>query len=324
MLYMLLGMKRIRIAVLGAGNHSRNNHLPALARFVAEHPGRVELAALCDLDEDKAERAAGEFGFDRVYTDLDRMLREVSPDGCIAVTPIALTAQIAGQIIRTGVPLLMEKPPGVSAKEARETTDLVESAGTPVMVSMNRRYDPALRAALSWKGGRPVEYARATMIRHGRDEPGFMLGTAIHPLDAMRFILGNVTDFSSDSRDVGGVPWTTASFRFESGSAGTLEVLPTGGCGLEAYELFGADYRIRVIVGADRGDTAKIRCWQSGELVVDEDPAAGKPPFVRNGTYGETVEFITSLREGRPPHPSPADVLQSVELCEALISPLSA
>ena len=36
----------IKLVVLGAGNHSRRNHLPALARYVDEHPGEVELAEL--------------------------------------------------------------------------------------------------------------------------------------------------------------------------------------------------------------------------------------------------------------------------------------
>ena len=56
-------------------------------------------------------------------------------------------------------------------------------------------------------------------------------------------------------------------------------------------------------------------CWKDGRVVVEDEPARGMPEFIRNGTYAETVEFIAAFKENRAPHPSPAEVLQSVELC---------
>ena len=106
----------IRLVLLGAGSHSQGNHLPALARYVAEHPGCVSLVGVCDLDRRRADEAATRFGFERAYVDLDEMLRAERPDGCVAVTPIPVTAQVAAQVVRTGVSLLMEKPPGATVE----------------------------------------------------------------------------------------------------------------------------------------------------------------------------------------------------------------
>ncbi|NJL32515.1 MAG: Gfo/Idh/MocA family oxidoreductase [Phycisphaerales bacterium] len=144
----------LKLVVLGAGNHSRQYHLPALARYVNDHPGEVELAALCDLDESLAATMAAQFGFKQIYTNLDEMLRVEKPDGCIAITPISVMAEICARVVHAKIPLLMEKPPGATANEARAIVDLVQKADARVMVSVNRRFDPACVSC--WTGGRIV------------------------------------------------------------------------------------------------------------------------------------------------------------------------
>jgi hypothetical protein len=52
--------------------------------------------------------------------------------------------------------------------------------------------------------------------------------------------------------------------------------------------------------------------------VLDENPTLGEPTYVRNGAYAETVAFIQSLQGGWLAHPTPAEVLQTVELCEQI------
>jgi hypothetical protein len=39
---------------------------------------------------------------------------------------------------------------------------------------------------------------------------------------------------------------------------------------------------------------------------------------VSSGFYGETVEFISALREGRRPSPSPQESVDSIALAEAV------
>lgn len=307
----------LRLVAIGAGNHSQRNHLPSLSRYVSEHPGEIELAAMCDLQRERAETMAERYGFARSYTDLVEMLRAEQPDGCVAVTPIPVTAEIASQVVQAKVALLMEKPPGATADEARRVADLVERAGVPVMVSMNRRYDPALTAALEWWGDRPIAFLRGRIVRVCRREPDFMYGTAIHPLDAMRAIAGDVRRHDLQVRNVGEVRWYLIHLTFASGAWGVLEVAPTGGRLAEAYEWFGDE--ISAVVGAGDTDSGRVTCWEGGDCVLQCDPSQDMPAYVRNGTYAETTEFVSALREGRAPHPSPREVLQTVELCEQIL-----
>ena len=53
-----------------------------------------------------------------VFTDLDEMIETGGFDGIIAVTPTAITAQIAIKIMEAGIPLSMEKPLGMNMAEA--------------------------------------------------------------------------------------------------------------------------------------------------------------------------------------------------------------
>ena len=72
-------MKRIRLALIGAGSHCRGNHAPAMAQYAREHPDRLELVAVCDLQREKAEAFAETFGFRAVYTDHLEMIESTHP-----------------------------------------------------------------------------------------------------------------------------------------------------------------------------------------------------------------------------------------------------
>lgn len=306
----------IRIALIGGGDHSRGNHLPAVARYVSLHPGEIELAAFCDLRPEVAESVSHEFGFARSYTTLDEMLGAETLDGCIAVTPLPATIAVAKRIVSAKVPLLMEKPLGATMAEAEEIRAYVARKGPRVMVSMNRRFDPAIAAACAWRSDRPLQYLRGTMLRDARIEADFLWGTAIHCVDAMRAIAGKVRDCAIRPRRMDGVRWCVADLAFESGAAGTLEVMPSCGSRAETYEMFGAGYR--VLARAGEIDSGEVICYENDQVVHSEQPACDTPSFVANGAYAETEEFLASLRENRPAHPTVEEIWQSVELCHRL------
>jgi len=307
----------LKLVVVGAGNHSQRNHLPALARYRSAHPGQVTLAGLCDLRRQHAQAMADTYGFARTYVDLDDMLRTERPDGCIAVTPIAVTAGISARVIRAGVPLLMEKPPGATLTEAKQLVDLAERNRAQVMVSMNRRFDPAICAARSWWGERKIRYVRGCIARIDRSEPEFAYGTAIHPLDAMRAIAGDIASYRVQVQTVGGARWYVVHLQSEAGAQGVLEVLPTAGVQSESYAWCGEGAYVEARAGEH--DVGLARCWQGGTLALQYDPPGGQPLYVQNGTYGEAVAFLSALNSGAPVHPSLREVLQSVEVCQAMM-----
>jgi predicted dehydrogenase len=274
------------------------------------------LAALCDLHRELAEIKAAEFGFTRVYTELTEMLEKERPDGCIAITPFVVTLQTAIQNIHAGVPLLIEKPLGANLEEAEEICALVERTGASAMVSMNRRFDPALIAALNWKRDRPIVYLRGTMIRHNRRQTDFFEETAIHAVDTIRTIAGEIRQHSVTVHTINGVQSFIVSLTFENGASGVLEVFPTSGSVAEYYELLGPDYRMLIQMGEK--DAGTVKCWEQDRLVFEDEPARGMPRCVQNGAYAETEAFIAALQGKRSFHPTPTDVLPSSLFCHEI------
>ena len=63
-------MPKVKAAIVGAGLIAGKKHIPAFMR----HKNKVELAALCDLNQEGARKLAAEFGVPKVYSDLGEMI----------------------------------------------------------------------------------------------------------------------------------------------------------------------------------------------------------------------------------------------------------
>lgn len=310
-------VEMVRIALIGAGNHCRGNHAPAMAKYAADHPDRVELSAVCDLEREKAEGFAKEFGFKAVYTDLDEMLDREKPDGCVAVMPVQLIVAMASDLMRRGMPATVEKPPGISLEEARTLVQVAEETGTPHMVSVNRRFTPNLQRAKAWaKEQGDLRYVRGSMLRHNRKEEQFISGTGIHIIDAMREIGGEVTSYRGRRMTTGEADWFHIVLEYASGAVGSIDILPTDGVVEERYELFGDGFRVDTRV--EHSPSPMFRCWKDGQMVVDDVPPEEDPQFVRVGPYAEMHEFVSGLAEGRPLWPTVQEVFPSMEIAYGL------
>src|SRR6267154_2784526 len=189
----------IRLVLLGCGEHSRTSHAAPLARYVVQNPGEIELVAACDLNLDRATEFCREFGFARAYSDVEKMLATESFDGCVSVMPMARIVEFAVKLLERKIPCVIEKPLGISLQEAERLALATRQTGTPHMVSVNRRFMPYLSQAKSWAGNiGQLQYVTARQIRHDRIEPDFIWSTAIHVLDALRYLAGEVLSFHTE------------------------------------------------------------------------------------------------------------------------------
>lgn len=309
----------IRLGLIGCGEHSHTSHAMPLARYAAQHPNVIELCAACDLDLERAKEFCREFGFSRAYSDADEMLSTERLDGCICVMPMHSIVSMAVMLMERKTPCVIEKPLGISSQEAERLAVVARETGTPHMVSVNRRFMPYLNEGKLWASAvRPIQYVRATQIRHARDEPDFIWSTAIHALDALRYIAGEIVSFETDvhRQPELSASWYGISLRFASGARGRLEVLPTAGMVEESYELFGEGFRVQIVAGS--GVQRSLHCWRDGHLEVERISSEAEPEDLRTGAYEEVVEFVRSLKTGMPPKPSVEDILPSARICFAI------
>ena len=289
-----------------------------LSRYQQQHPDGLVLAAVCDIQIERARYFCDKYGFRNAYSNLDEMLSREKIDGCVAVVPMGKIAEIGAYLMERRIPCSIEKPLGSSAEQVRRLLASAKSTGTQNMVSVNRRFMPFLNRALEWtKSKGRVEYVRCTMSRHARTEPEFIWATAVHAVDTLRYISGDIR--SHQARNLKSGQHTNGyalDFIFENGAVGRVDVLPTTGMLEEKYELFGNGFYVAVTCpfGARRGWVA----YSTGVQATEEWASDQLPEDVINGCYDETSCFVDSLCSGKLLRSSIADIASSVEVCMSI------
>lgn len=308
----------LNIGLIGAGGHSSKCHAPSLRDYAARHPDEVNLTAVCDLLEPKARSAAAEFGFAHACTSVEAVLA-TGVNVLLAMLPIPAMLSATPALLATGLPLVIEKPLGLNIDEARTIHRMVHEARAVdrVMVSMNRRFDPAITRGFRWlRDQPPPRYVHATMIRNGRTEQDFVWGTGIHIIDALRHMFGplellNVTcpttvDGQADA-------WRIADLCSPTGCPIHLEILPDAGEWEEHIRVLGDGYQMDIDAGML--PPWRVRAVSRLQLELDERSPADEPLHISNGTMAETTAFLDAIRTGTPlPPPSIDDALASSEL----------
>jgi myo-inositol 2-dehydrogenase/D-chiro-inositol 1-dehydrogenase len=310
----------IRLGLIGCGAHSESGHAIPLARYKAAHPDEVLLAAVCDVRIERALDFGRKYGFLAAYQNVDDMLRQENLDGCIAVVPPENISELGIKLLTRGIPCVVEKPLGASLAEALALRDSAATTKTSNMVSVNRRFMPLLNRALEWvRDAGPLRYVRCTLVRHNREEPEFLWATAVHAIDTLRYIAGQVAAY--DLRTLKAGVWHALDLQFENGISGRVDVLPTTGMVEETYDLFGDGFRASVT--CPFGPQLGWRCFRDGRLIQAEVVPAETPEDIVNGCYDEAAAFVNDLKGGTL-KPSIAEVFPSVELCFAIARTASA
>jgi myo-inositol 2-dehydrogenase / D-chiro-inositol 1-dehydrogenase len=305
----------IRVGLIGCGEHSEIGHAIPLARYKAEQPEHLELAAACDLRKERADYFCQTYGFRRSYADVSAMLSSEKFDLCIAVVPVDKISALGIELLQRPTACVVEKPLGATLLEATALRDTARLTRTPNMVSVNRRFMPWLNQSIAWaRSIGKVRYVRAVMTRHARIEPEFLWQTAVHSVDALRHIAGNIKRSSVRRMGHGTEPnWYGVDLEFDDNEVfGRVDVLPTSGVLEETYEIWGEGFR--AIVTCPFGPERGLRCYRQGQLVLHETDK-NVPEDVVFGFYDEARSSIRSLLEAPSLSPTIEEVYPSIELC---------
>ncbi len=127
-----------RIAVIGAGYWG-----PNLARNFRASPD-WELAAICDLDRERAERVAASVGGVPVVTQLDEVLADATIDAVAIATPARTHHDIACAALAAGKHVLVEKPLADSRERGEHMVNVAAERGLVLMADHTYCYTPAV------------------------------------------------------------------------------------------------------------------------------------------------------------------------------------
>lgn len=311
----------VSIAFIGCGNIANHLHYPSLASF-----NDVELAACCDLIVERREETASRFDIPRAYADYRQMIEEVTPDAvCIVVSPHHLFDPLLW-VIRQGLPVFLEKPPGITLGQTRSLANEAEKHGSLTMVGFNRRFNPLLvrcRRRVEERG--PIIQGVATFYKSLLDQPQYYDGVAdlltydaIHSVDTLRWLCGEAKQVAGD------VGWHYADypssfnalFRFQSGATGHLLNSYKVGRRVHTFELHARGISAFV----DPGSVAHIYADDGAvEEVLDaREVAESSESRVFNGYTAEDRHFIDCVREGSLPQTHLGDAVKTMELVDRI------
>ena len=130
-------MAPFRLGLVGAGRMGRT-HLRALA-----DSERVAVTAIADMSA--AARSAVEVPGVTLHASVASMLDAAAIDGVLVVAPTDQHGAIIAEVAERGLPVLCEKPCGLTAAAARASARTAAAAGVRLQVAYWRRFVPGLR-----------------------------------------------------------------------------------------------------------------------------------------------------------------------------------
>ncbi len=321
---------KVRVGVVGVG--IGRLHLEGYRT----HPC-AEIAAIADVNEERARATAEEFGVPRYYTDYEEMLQKEELDGVSVCTPNSLHAPVAIAAFQAGCHVLCEKPIATSAGEGQKMVDAAKSAGKIFMMAFNNRFrgDTQVLKRYIEQGrlGR-IYYAKTGWIRR-RGIPGMggwfttramsgggpLIDIGVHVLDLTLYLMGNpkpVSAFGSTyaefgPRMPGGEKYdvedlAAAIVKFSDGSTVFLEAS-------WASNIEGDRFYVTLMGTEGGADLEPLRLYteENGHL-VDIAPQA---PAV-HGHHAEVRHFVDCIRENRTPLATGEHGLDVVKILDAI------
>jgi predicted dehydrogenase len=314
----------LQIGLIGCGGISHAH------RHAMKDQSEARFVAFCDTDEPKAHEAANAEG-GKAFVDVERMLDDQRLNGIVICTPPTVRAQPMEAAARRGLPVLCEKPPAMTLDVARQSEQIIARYNAIVSVAFLFRYFPVVDRLRELIDNRPVAYAHSRYLGNvanntefQQSKPWFLLkeqsggpilDQAIHLLDLVRFLFGDVDEvfaqggFRTRARDESNTAEDTVTLQFVTHSGVLASHSHCWGHDrwLDELEITGADFRLLIdlntqrLTGINRGEN--VDC----QLAV-------------NGYQREQRVWLDVIRTGdrsliRSPH---ADAARSLALCLAV------
>jgi predicted dehydrogenase len=135
--------RRVRAGLIGCGSLSLVGILPQLAEADARE--RVELVAVCDVNEERARQAAARFGVPDAYADARRIIDRDDIELVLVITPIALHHEYALAALRAGKHVYVQKTMTTTYAEAQELVETARARGLTLVAAPGQMLAPAMR-----------------------------------------------------------------------------------------------------------------------------------------------------------------------------------
>lgn len=255
-----------QLALIGAGRMGRT-HLKALL-----HSQSVRVSAVVEPRAELAKELVAE-GY-VVYDSIEQLEITEDIDGFLVAAPSQLHLTLISQLLRFSLPILCEKPCGISESEAIEVKELVERSEVRLQIGYWRRFVPALVSlrqdiASNKFGDLLLVQAsqwdhRPPSIAFRNSSGGILTDMGVHEVDMIQWLTGSKIQSMSRSSIM------SRELNVEDEDAASLSLtLSSGTLGLITLGRFYPDADFVGIEVMGESDHARIEVLsgESGEVV---------------------------------------------------------
>ena len=342
-----------RGALIGCGFIANQKHLPALAKL----ENRIQLVAFCDLVEERAQKAAKEYGTPdaAVYTDYREMLRRSDLDVVYILTPNRTHCELTIAARESGKDVLCEKPMALNSVEAERMCEAARASGRQLTIGYQNRYrldSRYLKKVVENGELGEVYLAKAHAVRRrgiptwgvflneAEQGGGALIDIGTHALDMTLWIMNNYKPKrvsgsvykklgKGDTAGNAFGPWDNEHITVEDSAFGYITMENGATVFLEAsWALNTTDTREQKVTlcgtraGADMNDGVCINSVCSGEL------AETRPLLRQTGVPGEDLAkneadfeaemWLDALDTGKPTLVRPEQAMVVTQILEAI------
>ena len=179
-------MKKIRVAVIGAGVFGRH-HLRVLSQSL-----NATLVGVVDADRERAAQAAAEHNC-LTFATLGELQGEI--DAAVVAVPTSLHAEVGCELLASGIDVLVEKPIAADLASARRLVDTAAEHERILQIGHLERFNPAV-AALKKIASIPLffEIHRLSLFSPRSLDVDVVLDLMIHDLDIVLDLAGTMPE----------------------------------------------------------------------------------------------------------------------------------
>jgi len=314
-------MKKVRVAMVGAGSMANYVHYPSLASFPD-----VEIAAICDLNQERLNQTANTYGVEKRYTNYQQMIEDVAPDAVYVIGHPDQMYPLWVWCLQHGLNLYIEKPMGLTVHQARTLAHLAEKHGCITQVSFQRRTCPMvvkLREECLKRG--PIVHAVCQFYKcdikpyfEARDR---MTDDGIHAIDTIRWMCGgDVLHVHGLTKrvQVPDLNFFAALIEFDNGATGIMVTSWSSGSRVFRVEMHAPGIRV------DAEHEGKGYLYADGDtkgVVYDSKEVAGSDQiWAYGGFQAKNREFIDAVRTGKQPGSNFSDALKTMEIAQEILA----
>ena len=310
----------LKAGFIGAGGRGQSAHYPTIHRLADQ----VEMAAVCELDEERLGQVVEKYGFEKTYADHRVLLDEIDPDIVYCVMNEKWLLQPVLDCINAGKHLFIEKPPGANSDETRAILEAAEKNKVWVQVGLQRRYTAVNREAMRVVNAKgPVSLATTTFnkqLPQRADEFTTTLwNDLVHIVDLLRYMAGGEpTEVTAYQDKFGGEGFDhyTALVRFDNDATGVMMGNRASGGRVIGSELHGVGIGCYMKIPAEitileDNQSRTLGGWEIDGVEEDDVPRY-------EGLLHMHEDFIDGVNNNKQPIADIRDVIHSIDLVDKI------